>query len=54
MHNAVLILTAGIAGFGVLYAILAQVRKKYRTRMITCVIRPEQLPNVTTALRSAN
>src|SRR5476651_2512052 len=53
MHNVVLTFTAVIAGLGVLSAILARVRKKYRTRMITCVIRPEQLKDVTAALQSA-
>ena len=53
MHAAVLIFTAALAGLGVLYAILAGVQKKYRTRMITCVIRPEQLNGLTSALQKA-
>ena len=53
MHNVVLTFTAVIAGLGFLYAALARVRKKYRMRMITCVIRPEQLKDVTTALQNA-
>src|SRR5579864_4546954 len=54
MHKEVLSFTAVVASFGILYAILAKVRKKYSTRMITCVIRPEQLKDVTTALQSAS
>jgi nitrogen regulatory protein P-II 1 len=54
MHNVVLTFMAGIAGLGVVYAILAQVGKKHRTRMISCVIRPEQLNVVTSALKKAH
>ncbi len=54
MHNVVLAIAAAIAGFIVLYALLVRVRRKYRTRMITCVIRPEQLNDVTSALTDAH
>lgn len=53
MHIGVLVWAALIAGFGVLDAILSKVRRKYRTRMVTCVIRPEQLNDVTSALQKA-
>jgi nitrogen regulatory protein P-II 1 len=53
MHNVVLAFLAAAAALGIIHRILARVRRKYRTRMITCVIRPEQLNDVTSALANA-
>lgn len=54
MHKVVLTFAVVIAGLVILDALLERVRKKYRMQMITCVIRPEQLKDVTTALKRAS
>jgi len=47
-------IVAAVAALVVVYMILNRVRRKYQTRMVTCVIRPEQLNDVTAALKRAN
>lgn len=43
-----------LAVFVVLYLFLSKLEKAYRMRVVTCVIRPEQLGDVAAALRSQN
>jgi len=42
-----------VAALLVLWAVLNKIREAYGMRMVTCVIRPEQLNDVTAALRRA-
>jgi nitrogen regulatory protein P-II 1 len=54
MHSVVLMVVAVVAGMIVLDRVLERVGRKHRAQMITCVIRPEQLNSLTTALKKAH
>jgi amino acid transporter/nitrogen regulatory protein PII len=47
-------IAGGWAAVSILYVVLTTVSKTYSVRMVTCVIRPEQLGEVTSALKQAN